>query len=166
MILITCPHGHPDDDKTSLAVARAIFRNLPEAKLLVWTESRNKLDMNRPEARVHPWRQQVAKAIQEAEFLIDVHSFPADDDRYNRWEMVTLWTSGVQLLPFLYDYADAFGHGASVQQANRIDDIVTQAHELGLPMDKLLLAEHREDVDTERLGEKHAEVILDFLGGE
>lgn len=168
-ILLTVPHGHPEDDQNAPPVARALAGKLSghlKAKLLLNGMSRKELDGNRIFSRKTPFRLALAEAVAaQPSLLLDIHSFPP-----SIWpeDIVLLHTPGVQCPDHLEEYAADLRETAAaldkkvevaIRPARFEDDINIHARQLGLPDDALMLVEHRDGSDAELHATMHFQAI-------
>lgn len=180
-VLLTVPHGAPRNDSVAPEVAVTAHDRLRgqgvDSVLLVsricrYAES----DMNRPAARQHPYRQAVRVALREhPRCFVDVHSFPNTYEVYRGRDIVLLHTPGVTDKTALEDYASRLrfavkqlGRKARIEVQDQhqkiVHDIIKEARELGMPADRVVLAEHNESGNPALYGCLHERAIQSLLG--
>jgi len=96
-VLITVPHGAPENDRAAPAVAKAIHEGLQDlgvaSRVLISRCCRyERADMNRPESRGSQFRRRVAEVVEEERpaLVLDVHSFPDDYPRFQGEDIALL----------------------------------------------------------------------------
>lgn len=162
-VVFTVPHGAPGNDAIAPPVAlaaheRALEFGLDAEIILSVCDRYNIVDMNRPQSRGTDFRNAVRREILEKKpkILVDVHSFPDKYDVYKGIDIALIHTPGVTDEAFLKRYATLLKLAALTvgkkdvrvevlrQHQPIIHDIVTEARELGMPADAVMLVEHNE----------------------
>ncbi len=83
MIVLTVPHSEcrltdvRDCDRAAMRFASALHRAIPESVVLPSHYYRPEMDANRIASRKTPYREKLRQALDHADMLLDIHSFPA-----------------------------------------------------------------------------------------
>lgn len=152
-------------DRNSQPAAEELYNHLlnagTNARLIINNRIlRHWCDMNRPECRNTSWRRSIK--LDDVAVLVDVHSFPADDDNgFGRTtEVVFLELGyGTRDMDILLEQLNNSGIPSRVIPSHPIsNDIITQASTDGVPV--TLLVEFREDLTRDRL-----KIITQMIAG-
>jgi hypothetical protein len=179
-VLLTVPHGAPGNDAVAPEVGITAHERLrahgSDSVLLVSRVCRYaEQDMNRPAARIHPYRQAVRVALRaKPRFFLDVHSFPNDYEHYRGRDIILLHTPRVTDKAALEDYAVRLRKAAKqlgrlvrveVQDQHQkvVHDLIREARELGMPADRVILAEMNESGNPALYGCLHDMAIRTLL---
>lgn len=119
-------------------------------KVLYADVNRDYLDLNREVSRDSPFRQELRDLlVKHPLFILDIHSFPADQPGEFKDSDVALGSENYELEPYLIDMVD-YLHDKDINAiavGNIICDIVVEAKTYDIPS---YLIEFNEGVDREK----------------
>jgi hypothetical protein len=156
-VLLTVPHGGKDNDELAPVIAAKISRFLDLMDVSnvrkINYYPRSMIDMNRPASRGTDFRNEIEAKLKELtknDVLIDVHSFPDDDQ--TPYELYFLDIYGIDqddsFNRALHSFLVKHGVNAAILAGSQINDIVMQAMEYG--MENLTLAEFNRSLSPDR----------------
>ena len=156
-ILLTVPHGGLDgfiNDVAAIPVAKTLSSLLTEHgiahDLLINSEPRSMVDMNRKESRGTQYRETIDSVLREGnvDFLLDIHSYPSTvSSMFRGYDMIPLESYKEQgNLPKMYakmlmTLYPKSGLAITTMKADNENDVVKRAYEFGVPA---VLVEHDE----------------------
>lgn len=155
-IVISVPHAIGEDpdpkqkthprDAAAPGIAEIVASKL-EAKgfdvvMFMGDTARDDMDYNRTPSRVSPWRKKLAEAMAGADMVLDIHSYPAWDREFDKYDSV-IFTNFVR--PEIRDhYLEIMGEPMNVLSYDcdmspdgdgqeHTHDIIQEAKDLGVP---------------------------------
>jgi hypothetical protein len=178
-IVITVPHYkcpknyYPKDhtyhpcDWVAAPVAKALKQKLEAKGYEVVIIFGNKLrktevDLNRPEGRPTKFHDKMHTELENADLLIDCHSFPKDSEKYQEWELVIFQSpyDNLNTAFLLYKILKNLGLCVAFKHAFTRDCILNDAAK---NRHVSVLIEHNEDLDIDMLTDFEAEAIDEFM---
>ena len=134
--IVTAPHAtvNPHDFDYSAKSAAEIIAQELNAELFRAPYQRDIVDLNRPEGRTTSWREGIIEAITPNTVLIDIHSYPADDEEWGKYATVILTAEGAEDKGFynrLRSELQKRGLKTAIRTADYPNDIIYTAREAG-----------------------------------